>query len=99
MESSTSHDSAAAGAMSGKPRQRLRKMQVNQRGMISAIMVKGELGRRIRDMGLVPGTEITVIGRAPLKDPVALRLRGCTLTLRNNEADYIFVDIEQGPGA
>jgi ferrous iron transport protein A len=70
----------------------LRKMQVNQKGVISTISAAGELGRRIRDMGLVPGTELIVMGRAPLKDPVALRLRGFTLTLRNNEADYITVE-------
>jgi ferrous iron transport protein A len=33
-----------------------------------------------------------VIGRAPLKDPVALRLKDFTLTLRNSEADYITVE-------
>jgi ferrous iron transport protein A len=70
----------------------LRKMQVNQKGVITTITAAGELGRRIRDMGLVPGTELMVVGRAPLKDPVALRLRGFTLTLRNSEADYITVE-------
>jgi len=72
----------------------MRKMQVNQAGTITRIKVSGELGRRIRDMGLVPGTEIKVQGRAPLYDPVALRVRGATLTLRNNEADYIEVEVE-----
>lgn len=70
----------------------LRKMGINQRGIIVAVKVGGELGRRIREMGLVPGTEITVKQRAPLNDPVALRVMGGTLTLRNNEADYIEVD-------
>lgn len=72
----------------------LRRMAKNQRGTITAIKVAGDLGRRIRDMGLVTGTEITVQGRAPLNDPVALRIRGNTLTLRNNEADYIEVEVE-----
>lgn len=71
----------------------LRGMRLNQSGVIRTISAQGELGRRIRDMGLVPGTEITVIGRAPLKDPVALRLKGFTLTLRNSEADYITVEL------
>jgi ferrous iron transport protein A len=44
--------------------------------------------------GLVPGTEIKIQGRAPLYDPVALRVMGTTLTLRNNEADYIEVEVE-----
>ena len=69
----------------------LRRMQVGQRARICRVEAQGELGRRLRDMGLVPGTEVSVVGRAPLKDPVALRLRDFTLTLRNNEADHIAV--------
>ena len=69
-------------------------MHDNQAGTISSIKVAGELGRRIRDMGLVPGTEIKIQGRAPLYDPVALRVMGATLALRNNEADYIEVEVE-----
>jgi len=72
----------------------LRAMQVDQTGVIAAVNATGELGRRIRDMGLVPGTPVTVIGRAPLKDPVALRLRDFTLTLRSNEADFIVVGVD-----
>ena len=72
----------------------LRRMAKNQRGTIVAVKVAGDLGRRIRDMGLVTGTEITIQGRAPLNDPVALRIRGNTITLRNNEADFIEVEVE-----
>jgi ferrous iron transport protein A len=69
----------------------LRRLRVGQRARIRHIEATGELGRRLRDMGLVPGTEIMVVGRAPLKDPVALRIKEFTLTLRNNEADRILV--------
>ncbi len=69
-------------------------MHKDQRGKIVAVTASGQLGRRIRDMGLVPGTEFRVVGRAPLKDPVALRMKGFTLTLRNNEADFITVEVE-----
>ncbi len=73
----------------------LRRMKKNQKGVIVAVKVAGDLGRRIRDMGLVTGTEIIIQGRAPLNDPVALRIRGNTLTLRNNEADYIEVEVDE----
>ena len=73
----------------------LRSMKENQSGTITAIKARGELGRRLRDMGLVPGTAITVKGRAPLLDPVALRVMGFTLALRNSEADYIDVEVEE----
>lgn len=59
---------------------------------IKDITAEGELGRRIRDMGLIPGTEMRVVGKAPLRDPVALRLRGFTLTMRNNEVDHATVE-------
>jgi ferrous iron transport protein A len=71
----------------------MRQMQKNQEGVIAAVKAQGELGRRIRDMGLVPGTRIRIQGRAPLNDPVALRIMDFTLTLRNNEADYILVEV------
>ena len=70
----------------------MRELKVGEQAKVVAITAIGELGRRIRDMGLVPGAELEVVGRAPLKDPVALRLTGFTLSLRNNEADYIAVE-------
>lgn len=72
----------------------MRQMKENQSGVISAVRAGGELGKRVRDMGLVPGTEIKIQGRAPLYDPVAIRVMGFTLTLRNNEADFIEVTVE-----
>ena len=72
----------------------LRKMKKNQAGKIKSVKAKGELGRRIRDMGLISGTDFMVIGRAPLYDPVALKMKGFTLTLRNSEADFITCEIE-----
>ncbi|MEA2101580.1 MAG: FeoA family protein [Thermodesulfobacteriota bacterium] len=73
----------------------LRAMKVNEVGYITSIHATGELGKRIREMGLVPGTRFKVMGHAPLKDPVALRLKGFTMTLRNNEADWIDVEREE----
>ena len=72
----------------------MRQMRDNQSATITAVKANGEMGRRIRDMGLIPGTRIKIQGRAPLKDPVALRLMGFTLTLRNSEADFIEVEAE-----
>lgn len=69
----------------------LRALRTGQYAKIAGITAEGEIGRRIRDMGLVPGVQVHVVGRAPLRDPVALRLMGFTLTLRNSEADYITV--------
>lgn len=84
-------ESLTEGAMVDIP---LRGMGSRQKGVIARIDAHGELGRRIRDMGLVPGTPVEVRGRAPLHDPVAVRIRDFTLTLRNNEADQIMIRVE-----
>ena len=73
----------------------LRKMMRGQKGIIHRVTASGELGRRIRDMGVVPGTPFWVQGRAPLNDPVAIKIRNFTLTLRNSESDYIEAEVEE----
>ncbi|MCA1945933.1 MAG: ferrous iron transport protein A [Desulfovibrio sp.] len=73
----------------------LRELQVDQPAVIASVTAKGEMGRRIRDMGLAPGVQVSVFGRAPLYDPVALRVLGTTISLRNNEADHILVQVEE----
>ena len=72
----------------------LRHMKSGEKGTIVKLKARGEINRRLRDMGLVPGTPIKILGRAPLYDPVALRVMGYTLTLRNNEADHIEVEVK-----
>lgn len=74
----------------------LRMLTPGQEGVIKKIKAEGEMGRRIRDMGLVPGVRVQVMGRAPLKDPVEIKIKGYNLALRNNEADYILVSLEEG---
>lgn len=69
----------------------LRTLSPGQQAEIVRVTVNGPLGRRIRDMGLVPGRVIQVIGKAPLRDPVELKLTDFNLTLRNKEADHILV--------
>jgi Fe2+ transport system protein FeoA len=47
--------------------------------------------RRLLDLGVLPGTAIRVVRRAPLGDPVVYELRGYRLCLRRTEAAHIFV--------
>ncbi len=72
----------------------MREMSNNQEGIIKKVSATGDMGRRIREMGMVPETSIQIQGRAPLKDPVAVKLRDFVLTLRNNEANNIFVEVD-----
>jgi ferrous iron transport protein A len=73
---------------------KMREMAVNQRGMVRKVLATGEMGRRIREMGLVSNVEIQIQGRAPLRDPVAIKIGDYTLTLRNDEASNILVEVD-----
>jgi ferrous iron transport protein A len=44
------------------------------------------------DMGLIRGTTVEVVRRAPLGDPMEVKLRGFMLTLRRSEAEHITVE-------
>lgn len=47
---------------------------------------------RLMEMGLVPGTTVEVVRRAPLGDPLYLKVRGYHLSIREHEADLIHVE-------
>jgi ferrous iron transport protein A len=48
-------------------------------------------GHRLLELGFLPETEIRVVRRAPLSDPIAFYLRGCQICLRRSEAALIRV--------
>ena len=48
-----------------------------------------EIGVRLLEMGLTPGTDLRIVGQAPLGDPLELELRGYRLSVRRSEAERI----------
>lgn len=59
---------------------------VGESGRVSSVEGAGVMRRRLFDMGVTPGAEVTLVKRAPLGDPVEVTLRGYSLTLRRAEA-------------
>ena len=57
------------------------------------ILGEPEIKRRITEMGLTQGTEIEVLRKAPLGDPIEIKARGFLLSLRHNEAHNIIVEL------
>ncbi len=55
-------------------------------GMVAKVNGEGALRRRLFDMGVTPGAEVTLRKKAPLGDPLEVTLRGYELTLRKSEA-------------
>ncbi len=71
----------------------LSDVSVGERGKI--VQVEGTDGVSIRllEMGLTPGVPFTVIGTAPLGDPLELEIRGYRLSVRKSEAARVHVEL------
>lgn len=70
----------------------LAELGERERGRVTAVEGDADAVRRLMDMGLIRGTTVEVIRRAPLGDPIEVRLRGFMLTLRRAEAEHITVE-------
>ncbi len=44
---------------------------------------------RLRELGLVPGTRVRLVRRAPLGDPIEISVRGSRIAMRCSEAQHI----------
>ncbi len=71
----------------------LKMLAVGDTGKVIGFDKQGKAYRkRLLAMGLTPGAEFTVIRFAPLGDPVEIKVRGFSLTLRKDEAGALLVE-------
>lgn len=70
-------------------------LKIGQGGTISAVGGEGPLRLRFLDMGLIPGTSVTLQKIAPMGDPIQIRVRGYELTIRREDARKISIREEQ----
>lgn len=70
----------------------LKELKIGQSAVIKAVGGEGALRQHFLDMGVIPGTEVTVIKYAPLGDPVELQIHGYELTLRLADAEKIEIE-------
>lgn len=64
-------------------------LKIGQSGVISTVGGEGPLRLRFLDMGLIPGTKVTLQKVAPMDDPIQIHLRGYELTIRREDAKQI----------
>ncbi len=72
----------------------LDELEIGKTAVITDVGGEGALRCRLLDMGLIPGTAVSVRKIAPLGDPMEIRLRGYELTLRREDAKKIGVKAE-----
>lgn len=70
----------------------LKELRPSESGVITSIGGTGPIRRRLMDMGVTPGANITMRKVAPLGDPIEIKIRGYELSLRKNEASQVTVE-------
>jgi Fe2+ transport system protein FeoA len=69
----------------------LDRLPVGASGKVVAVSGDEHVRRRLLEMGLVPGTPVAVLRRAPLGDPIELRVRGYLLSVRADHARHVAI--------
>ena len=69
----------------------LKDVKIGETVKVEKIISSGVIKRRIMEMGITRGTEITVRKVAPLGDPMEVTVRGYELSLRKEDAENIEV--------
>jgi ferrous iron transport protein B len=70
----------------------LKELEPGKSAVITAVGGEGALRQHFLDMGVIPGTEVTMLKYAPMGDPAEILIHGYHLTLRLADADCISVE-------
>ncbi|MBC8569903.1 FeoA family protein [Zongyangia hominis] len=62
-----------------------------QTARVSGLLSTGSMRRRLQDIGLIEGTDITCLQKSPAGDPVAYLIRGAVIALRSEDSSQIVV--------
>ncbi len=76
---------------------KLKELKIGQTAKITAVGGEGVLRQHFLDMGVIPGTEVTLVKLAPMGDPMQLTLHGYELSLRLSDAEKIEVAPPEEP--
>ena len=77
----------------------LKELKTGQYGQVLSVGGNGNLRQHFLDMGVIPGTIVKMVKRAPMGDPLEILVQGYSLTLRGEEADKIEVALTEAPAA
>lgn len=76
---------------------KLSELQIGDTATILSVGGEGALRQHFLDMGLIQGTEVTVVKYAPMGDPVELRIHGYELSIRLADAENIQISEAHKP--
>ena len=76
---------------------KLSRLPIGSTATILSVGGSGALRQHFLDMGLIQGTEVTVVKYAPMGDPIELRIHGYELTIRLEDAENIEISEPHQP--
>ena len=73
---------------------KLSELEPGEKAIIVKVQGSGALRRRLLDMGLIRGTEIKMVRKSPLGDPLEFLVKGYNLSLRKRECENVYVEVK-----
>ena len=73
----------------------LNDLPIGRSATVESVGASGALRQHFLDMGLIPQATVTMLKRAPMGDPIEIRLRGYELTIRKDDASEIEVEADE----
>ena len=67
----------------------LSALRAGQTALVTQVDGEAAMGRRLMDLGLIPGTQVTCLGVSPAGDPAAYLIRGAVIALRRRDASCV----------
>ena len=71
----------------------LNELKVGQKAYVAKLNNKGEIRRRLLDIGLIANTPVECVGQSPLGDPCAYLIRGAVIAIRRNDSQNILMKL------
>jgi Fe2+ transport system protein FeoA len=73
----------------------LADLHPGQRAVVSSVACDSAVGQRMLHLGLLEGTEVMLVRRAPAGDPLEVRVAGYALSVRASEARLVGVEVHR----
>lgn len=70
---------------------KMSSMHEGDSARIEMLLLKGDMRRRLQDLGLIEGTRVHCTQKSPCGDPIAYAVRGAIIALRTEDAQEVLV--------
>lgn len=71
---------------------KLSDMEEGTASRVTKLLAEGGIRRRLRDIGLIEGTNIRCLNRGPSGDPIAYLIRGAVIALRREDSSKVIIE-------